>query len=408
MRAGQKNRLRGRVAKCAAAGLAAALLLVGVAAQDNPPKPAPASNDIQFRFAYGGNVAQVPMEIRGSQLLLPVRVNQSKPAMFLLATCDPHSSIDPAPWLPADAGPKSQITFKNTLLSMPDLDVGVPQIEPQSLDKVSSIVGRQVRGIIGADILSKFVVEIEYNRSAIHFDDPATFEYTGKGVTLPLFVRDGIPNIRAKLAIHGHRAFEDDFEIRTEFDGGIEVSKPMAAAHKLKLAHVKGYSFPNVDGGRTLTARAEMLTIGPFAMATPPVSFPDVAGSESLARGGAIGNAILDKFRVIMDIPHQRIIFESNMNYPNTVELDGSGVALLAKGANLKTFEVAGVTPKSPGASAGLQKGDVIAGIDNQPAADLTLVDVRAMFADLDHEYKLTVLRGEKPLEMKLRTRHLL
>jgi hypothetical protein len=30
------------------------------------------------------------------------------------------------------------------------------------------------------------------------------------------------------------------------------------------------------------------------------------------------------------------------------------------------------------------------------------------MFADIDHEYKLTVLRGDKPLEMKLRTRHLL
>jgi hypothetical protein len=408
MRAGPKNTSRWPIAKLVSAAFAVAVLLIGAAAQEKPAKPAPPVNDIQFRFAFGGNVAQVPMEIRGNQLLLPVRVNQSKPAMFLLATCELHSSIDPAPWLPADAGPQSQITFKNTLLSMPDLDVGIPKIEPQSLDKVSSIVGRQVRGIIGADILSKFVVEIEYDRSAIHFDDPATFEYTGKGVTLPLFVRDGIPNIRAKLAIRGHRTFEDDFEIRTEFNGAIEVSKPMAAAHKLKLGHVKGYWFPNVDGGRTLTARAEMLTIGPFAMAAPPVSFPDVAGSESLAHGGAIGNAILSKFRVILDVPHQRIILESNMSYPNNVELDTSGVALLAKGPNLKTFEVAGVTPKSPGAAAGLQKGDVIAGIDNQPAADLTLVDVRAMLADIDHEYKLTVLRGDKPLEMKLRTRHLL
>src|SRR5271170_565075 len=110
MRAVPKNKSRGRIAKFLSAGLAAALLLVGAAAQENPAKPAPPANDIQFRFAYGGNVAQVPMEIRGNQLLLPVRVNQSKPAMFLLATCELHSSIDPAPWLPADAGPKSQIT----------------------------------------------------------------------------------------------------------------------------------------------------------------------------------------------------------------------------------------------------------------------------------------------------------
>ncbi|MGB8849383.1 MAG: PDZ domain-containing protein [Candidatus Acidiferrales bacterium] len=408
MRAGPKQKARARIMKWAAAGFAAALLLIGTAAQENPAKPAPAADQVAYRFAHGGNVAQVPMEIQGNRLLLPVAVNQSKPVLFLLASCTLHSSIDPAPWLPADVSPKSQITFKNTLLSMPDLDLGISQIEPQALDKESSIVGRQIRGIIGADILSQFVVEIEYDRSAIHFDDPKTFQYTGKGVTLPLFVRDGVPNVRAKLALRGHRPYEDEFEVRTEFNGAIEVSRPMAAAHRLKLAHVRGYNFPNVDGGRTLTAHAETLSIGPYTMTTPPVEFPDVAGSDSLAHGGAIGNLLWNKFRVILDVPHQRIILESNTSYPNNVELDTSGVAVVAKGPNLKTFEVAGVAPKSPGASAGLQKGDVIAGIDNQPAADLTLVDVRAMFAELDHEYKLTVLRGDKPLEMKMRTRHLL
>src|ERR1700685_3497580 len=157
MRAVPKNKSRGRIAKVLSAGLAASVLLFGAAAQDNPAKPAPPADDTQFRFAHGGNVAQVPMEIQGNQLLLPIGVNQSKPAMFLLATCALHSSIDPSPWLPAEGSPQAQITFKNTLLSMPDLDLGIPQIESQSLDKVSSIVGRQVRGIIGADILSKFV-----------------------------------------------------------------------------------------------------------------------------------------------------------------------------------------------------------------------------------------------------------
>jgi hypothetical protein len=408
MNAAPRNISHGRIAMWAAAGIAVAALWLGASAQQNPPKPAPPTDQFGFRFAYSGDVAQVPMQVLGNWLLVPVSVNQSKPAMFQLATAETNSSIDPSPWLPADSGPQTQITFKNTLLSMPDLDLGVPQIEPRQLAGVSSMLGSPIRGVLASDILSKFVVEIEYNRSAIHFHDPATFQYTGKGVTVPLFIRDGVPHIRVKLKLHGQRTFEDEFAVSTDFNGAIAVSKPLAAAHHLKVNHIKGFSFPNLDGGRTLTTRAEILSIGPYTLTTPPVTFPDATGTESLAHGGALGNLVWEKFRVILDEPHQRMILEGNSTYPNNIELDMSGVAVLAKGANLKTFEVAGVAPRSPGSSAGLQKGDVIAGIDNQPAADLSLNDVRTMFADADHEYKLTVLRGDKSVEMKLRTRHLL
>jgi len=54
-----------------------------------------------------------------------------------------------------------------------------------------------------------------------------------------------------------------------------------------------------------------------------------------------------------------------------------------------------------------LQKGDVIAGIDGQPAADLDLSGVRELFRVFGHEYHLTVVRGEHTVEMKLRTKRL-
>ena len=84
-----------------------------------------------------------------------------------------------------------------------------------------------------------------------------------------------------------------------------------------------------------------------------------------------------------------------------------SGVVLVARGANLKSFEVAAVTPHSPGSEAGLQKGDVIAGIDGQPAADLDLSGVRDLFRVFGHEYHLTVTRGDHTVEMKLKTKRL-
>ena len=408
MNAIPKMTVRGRIAKWSAAGVAGAAILLGAAAQEKPKAPAPSADDIVYQFGYAGNVAQAPMEVLENWLFIPVSVNNAKPGMFELATCETRSAIDPTPWMPADANPQAPVTFKNTLLTMPDLDLRVPHIDPKTLAGISSVVGRPIEGVLSNDVLSKFVVDIEYDRSSIHFNDPKSFQYSGKGVTLPLSMRDGIPHVKAKLKLQGHRAFDDEFEIRTEYNGGVAISKQAAGAHKIKMGHVKGYAYPNLDGGRTPNTRAETLFIGPYALQTPPVAFPEPTGTEALERGVAIGNLIWKKFRVILDLPHQRMILETNMTFPNNIELDASGVAVLAKGANFKTFEVEGVTPKSPGAEAGLQKGDVIAGVDNQAAADLSLADIRMMFADIGQEYKLTVVRGGKPLEMKMKTRHLL
>ena len=49
-------------------------------AQTSPaPVPQPAAS---ARFAFGGNVAQVPAEFIGNLVFLPVRVNQGQPSLF--------------------------------------------------------------------------------------------------------------------------------------------------------------------------------------------------------------------------------------------------------------------------------------------------------------------------------------
>src|SRR5208282_1125323 len=182
--------------------------------------------------------------------------------------------LDPAPWLPAEASPQTQVTFANTLLSLPDLDLKVPHIEPTDLADRSSLIGRSIRGVMGDDILSLFVVELEYDRSAVHFDEPNAFQYSGKGVILPLFVRDGVPRIRAKLKIPGQPGFDDEFEVRTDFNGAIALSKPFAAAHRIRVGHFKGFSFPDAAGNKTQFARAHSFSFGHFAFNDAIVEFP--------------------------------------------------------------------------------------------------------------------------------------
>src|ERR1700690_4126698 len=99
---------------------------LGLRAQDKPAQdPAPpaaapgngivTSENVAYRFAYAGNVAQIPLENVSGRMLMPVRVNTGKPGFFVVATGDPRTALDPKPWLPPEAAGAAPIDFEKTL-----------------------------------------------------------------------------------------------------------------------------------------------------------------------------------------------------------------------------------------------------------------------------------------------------
>jgi C-terminal processing protease CtpA/Prc len=85
-----------------------------------------------------------------------------------------------------------------------------------------------------------------------------------------------------------------------------------------------------------------------------------------------------------------------------------SGISLVARGPGLKTFEVVSVAPGTPAADAKIQKGDVIAGVDTDPAADLTLFEIRDLFSQVGHVYKLLIERNGQEIPVSITMRRLL
>jgi C-terminal processing protease CtpA/Prc len=64
------------------------------------------------------------------------------------------------------------------------------------------------------------------------------------------------------------------------------------------------------------------------------------------------------------------------------------------------------VIPDTPAAEAGLQANDVIVAIDNKPATQFNLSQIRNLF-EQQASYRLTVRRGDQTLELKLTPRRL-
>ena len=109
---------------------------------------------------------------------------------------------------------------------------------------------------------------------------------------------------------------------------------------------------------------------------------------------GVIGAAFLARFTVVFDYPHQQLILNPNSHFPSDDQEDKSGISVVAKGNALHTFEVVEVNPGSPAAKAGIQKGDVIAGVDEDAAADMTLAELRDLFRQIGHKYNLSIERN--------------
>jgi C-terminal processing protease CtpA/Prc len=111
---------------------------------------------------------------------------------------------------------------------------------------------------------------------------------------------------------------------------------------------------------------------------------------------------------VIFDYVRQVVILDSNSEFRSDDHEDMSGISVAAGGPNQKTFEVTQVRPGTPGSSAGVEKGDVIAGVDEEAAADLSLDALRGLFRQVGHKYKLLIERNGKTLTINVQMRRLL
>jgi len=393
-------------------------LVVGIAALWTPLAPghsiAPQQSGSAVHFTAGGNAAEIPATFIENLVFLPVHVNDGKPSLFEIDTTAQVSSIDPARAAEVSLHPEPLATgqiVRDPLLGLPGVDVPLASIALFAPKDFGAIVGRQYEGTLGSDFLNRVVVEIDYGRETVRLFDPGSYHSDGKGNVLPLTIVAGMPVIRAKFTEPKGQSLEADFVVNTALNESIVFSNRYADAHHLFSSRMStaSASDPQLNEGASIAlARMKSFQIGRFTIEDPLAAFPqsDVASAQNPQIAGSIGGGMLRRYTVVFDFPHQQIIFTPASRFRLYDQEDKSGLTLVAKGADLKRFEVAQVQPGSPAAEAGIQKGDVIAGIDNEPGADMTLASVRDLFRQIPHKYKLLIERNDKTFEVTLQMRH--
>ena len=157
------------------------------------------------------------------------------------------------------------------MLNLTNVDISLPTSAEIPNTISAQRVGRAYEGTIGNDLFADTVLEIDYARQTVRLYDPATYQYKGGGKSFPLTIHDGMPAVRAKFDVSGHKSGEGGFVINTALDAPLLISDRFAqAAPSFFVAHEDHFSsLPAnwTEAGNAVMARIKDFQIGPYEVA---------------------------------------------------------------------------------------------------------------------------------------------
>lgn len=294
-------------------------------------------------------VATLPVEFEGKQLYIPVRTGSGTALDFVFDTGSVATMIDSVAAVKAglsqtssqevnvagSGGAQNYVMLNDQRLALGKAEISGLGFVVSNLGQLSVILGRHLDGIVGYDVLTHYVVRLDFDRKALslytNIADADTTGYTG----IPFEFNRGVMIPRFPISIT--LANGETFTGRVMFDTGnaatLLVSTPFALFHDFdnklgktivtkgrglsaetvdKLAVIRHMSFDGFDFGRMMIK----LTVNP--QAKPADGYLGILGID-----------VIKHFNVILDYADKKIYLKPNNTYNEEISIPAEGKPLV-------------------------------------------------------------------------------
>lgn len=379
------------------------------------PKPEP--SDVHMDAV----VPPIPITMESAHIVFKVSVNGRPPIPFILDTGADQEVLNTtrladfglkpyAKSMTTGGGGSAEYDYvEGVTLSLPGVELRNQHVAAIDETGLERALGVPFGGLLGYDFISRFVVEIDYQKLLITLHDPKTWRYAGSGYVVPLTFDDGIPFMNGTISV----PTKPDIPAYLVMDFGAQetmtLTSPFVKANN--LAELAGTN-KNVNGPAlskqffsqsNIRGRVDKLKLGEMEVDSIPINMSvnteGAYASKNFA--GTVGESIFKRYHVYLDYQRNRAIFEpteeASQPFPERMSF---GMTLLASGADLHTYTVAGVRPGSPADRAGFKKGDVVAGMDGKAATQFTLGELRETLLRAGEHHVFQVRRGDENLSI--------
>lgn len=406
----------------------------------------------RIRFKFINNLIVIPLKINGKKLSFILDSGVSKTILFNITQNDSIglNSVEKVSLRGLGKGePVEALLSKNNKLSLKNIvsyDETIYVIVRDYFD-LSSKMGTTIHGIIGYNLLSNYVVKINYKNRYIDFYDPENFELKRcrKCETFPLNFYRKKPFIDAKVQLDTIGDKLTDVKLLIDSGGSdaiwlFEHTKPEIVTPINHFNDILGEGLSgSIYGNRS---RISTFKLGSFIIEQPTVSFLDSISTKNARmykeRNGSIGSNILKRFIVWFNYANNTITFKKNGSFKKGFNYNMSGLDVVYNGKQLvkeedvrsysdaynqsvsstnsvkfitsfsykfkPSYRIRNIVANSPADKAGLKVDDIILRLNNKPAHEYQLGEIIQKFQEKDGKrIKITVDRKGEKLKFQFR-----
>ena len=302
--------------------------------------------------------------------------------------------------VPADIA--SGINIKIGELYLPDQQVIVMPMNKNVINLL------EVDGIIGYELFSKYLLQIDFEKNIINLWSPLEEVTDDLGQELNLEFRQNYPFVTCASEISKGKEFQTDLVV--DLGAGHAVS--------LDLKSNQNFSLPeNILQSRIGTGaigdifghigRVTKLSIGNFIFRKVVTTFSDGPLAKGFVKcNGNLGVDLLRRFNVTFDYKNSKICLKPNADFDEDFVFNMAGFQFHKMDDG--NFIIDYIIKNSPADEVGLIKNDVVTIINGKPANLVSADDFDKIIKQESSTLKLTVIRETENRNFKILLRKII
>ncbi len=362
------------------------------------PKDTTTTIKLGFVLPEGTHKLSVPFEFNNNLIVIKVLLNNAIPLKFILDTGVRTTVLTEKTFtdllnltytrkitIPGVGGEKlidAYVTNNVTLEISGMVGRGHALIVlEEDLLQLKNYLGTSVHGILGYELFSRFIVEINYSKKTVTFYDPNYAKKRTRFKSYDLEIVDTKPYINAHFSLSDSVVHKGRFMIDTGASHSFLLDKNSDSS--LYIPQPSLYSHLGRGLGGELfgyISRINSVSLAPFKFDEVIATFPDSSSYElsvsAGVRNGTIGGGLLSRFVVVFDYIHEKLYLRKGRSYHKPFEYNLSGLVVKATGMRLDRYKIVEVREGSAAEKSGVLAGDQILIINGQYANNMTLNQV--------------------------------
>lgn len=268
-------------------------------------------------------------------------------------------------------------------------------------------VGEKIHGIIGYELFSNYVVNIDYDEQILRIIHPDIFRKPRHGYRdISITVEDTKPYINTRMLQKNKNPQPLKLLIDTGASQALLLEKSSDPDIYIPDKNIYTSLGRGLSGEVTgHIARVNYFSVSDFCFKEVVTSFPDDINYNTYSleteRNGTLGGDILSRFNVYLDYQNEVMYLRKGHRYSKDFDFDMSGLTIKTSYWH-PYFEVAHVREGSAGALAGIKVGDMLIKVNGMKTSMVQLSTVIKLFRSKEgKKIRLQLVPQGKMLEDK-------